>query len=435
MAILCSRKRRISVVCGLVVLCTLSTPGPRISASTFEQVQERLVAITCETIDQSDQVRKRYTSSGFFISPFGDIITSFHLLKNTHIKKYDPDHLDCWVSIGSKESQNEQVPGKLRAVAKKHDETHDILHFKVINGRSDYKYFAVDQNPQGHVPIGTTVLTAGFPKSLPRKGDTAQITSTHGPEHNEELWVINSEVEEGQSGSPVFLEKNLKVIGVIKGQDKEKVTQGYIVPSYHIVRLVPDVKNFHGRDSPAGRLRIEATVADEDSPYSNTKTLEWIERNMEGGRDRSVEKCIDPTPEWKIDRASVRFPYVSTSRRSHFHKDQLDSDEKCLLWLRGVLRNDRWLLSFLFGEDVGRLEVHVEYKEVKQKLSVQEISVPDVYAGPLSLKLPNSTQHYKVMLFNPDGELIGKLSGPGEHLRLEIKDDAGLKSLSINILD
>lgn len=433
MAILCSRKHCISVVCGLVVLCTLSTPGPTIYASTFERVQERLVAITCETIDQSDQLRKRYTSSGFFISPLGDIITSFHLLKNTHIKKYDPDHLDCWVSIGSKDSQNERVPGKLRAVAKKHDETHDILHLKVTNGRSDYKYFVVDENPQGHVPVGTTVLTTGFPESLSRNGDTAQITSTQGPEHNEELWVINSEVEQGQSGSPVFLEKSLKVIGVIKGQDKKKATQGYIVPSHHIVRLVPDVKNFHGRDSPAGRLRIEAKVA--APPFRQEVKREWTDRLVEGEAERPAKMCAQPTPGWEIDPKSVKFRPISKSKVSDY-PERVESNKECPLLLTGKLIRDTSLISFIFlGEQEAYLEMHVSYLEEQPQLVSMSVYDEDVYPGPLSLKLPDGTQNYKVMLIDPEGKPIGELSGKGENYRLVVQDDGGLKVLSVEVLD
>lgn len=427
----CLQKYRIAAVCGLTVMCVLSTSEARGDALSFERVRERLVAITCETKDQSDQKLKVGTSSGFFVSPLGDIVTTFHLLKNEMIKQYDPHHIACWISIGSTESRGEKAPGMLQVEEKGHDETHDLLHLKVKNGRSDYKYFAVSENPRRDVRGRGAIDTAGFPESVPSKGETTQVTSMHGPEHNEELWTINSEIQSGQSGSPVFLRENLKVVGVIKGQDKAYARQGYMIPSDYIVRLVPDVKNYHGKDSPAGRLRIEVNIAmprDQES-----KPLGWYIENDKGGTDKEVKKCFYPSPGWEIDRASVHLEQpIRKSIRSDFVGVSFKQD--CPLGLTGIVRNEQW---FLFAEEVGYLDLRGNYIEVKQQPREQQVQVFDkeVYPGALSHALPDGTQNYKVTLFDPDGKPIAELSGEGEDGRLEIKNDAGLKVLSINVLD
>jgi len=420
---------RCVLVCGLVGLFVLGdawimAQGFSIS---FEKVQDRIVAVTCEATDRSDQESKRTTSTGFFVSPHGDIITSFHLLKNKKLKQYDPLDLDCWVSIGNKESRDEQAPRTLRVTPMSHNERYDLLHLRMNDGRSNHKYFVVSPNPQRDAPEGSTVYTSGFPNSIPSKVDSGQVTSTRGPEEHEELWAINREVEEGQSGSPVFLE-NLKVIGLIRGKDRGQVTQSYLVPSSYIVSLLPWLINLRQPDSPAGHLRVDAFVI--ETPKRQEKTFKWSPNNISEDPDKRVSMCIQPTPGWFIEKESVRFIKKNISGSSEFN-EPIGSTEACGVLLTGTIRNTKGLGYAIRGG----LEIEGTYTEVKQESKVtRHLRDEEVSPGPMTIVLPPGTESYKVELETFDGTVV-RLLGKGQKGRLEVKDDAQLKSLSIEILE
>jgi Trypsin-like peptidase domain len=146
------------------------------------------------------------SGTGFFVSKDGQILTSYHLLDK--VSEAIPESVTIKVFIGGKEGQQRTA----NVVDAKPNS--DLLLLKIRSGLKEnvpVKLGSAWRLSAQH----TTVYTSGFFADGNDIGYQDEITSFNGPGGS--TWMLKTQVDEGQSGSPVYLDDGT-VIGVLKGE-------------------------------------------------------------------------------------------------------------------------------------------------------------------------------------------------------------------------
>jgi S1-C subfamily serine protease len=169
-------------------------------------------------------------SSGVVIDRKGHILTVLHAL--TQLGKYRPETLKIEVHFNRKDTQS------VRAFVSNTDDRYDLLLLRVEEAHHKPMCSA---DPNAITLVGKSVHTIGFPRGLDAMTGMGAITSEDGPSGN---LITDMVLNEGQSGSPVFLDDGT-LIGIAKGQIANggvAVANEYVViPLSEARSLLPDM--------------------------------------------------------------------------------------------------------------------------------------------------------------------------------------------------
>lgn len=120
-------------------------------------------------------------------------------------------------------------------------------------------------------PMGTEALTA--PGYLHQIAPTLQngIISAVLPfqQASPHAYALNIMVQEGASGSPVFLPESGKVIGIVNSRlndiNQKPTNISYAIPSYHILGFFEEIKSSHDFNLPKGTKTLEELISSKES--------------------------------------------------------------------------------------------------------------------------------------------------------------------------
>lgn len=315
--------RRLVVTLGLLL-------GMLVTSVSAQKAQEHLVApslVYIKThyvptkgnlvgIPQEDQ------ATGFFVSDDGFILTAYHLLDRMHDMGGE-DTIAVDVSIG-----DPQKPPVTAAIVNGLAPL-DLLLLKI---RPDESFTPVKLGTAQMLDERAELFTSGFLNTqlLTKDGTLANKVGELGIGY---LWALNVSVPAGMSGSPVYL-KDGTVVGLLKGQDKNDPSIGYMVPIEYADALIAHLR-FHDIEEQLSQLKAEIGAwKDGEAPILPRLTkvetnmrdvganFEWsADRNSSGALVVTYRKLIADPPQIKsIDYqviAYLTYPDGTTSRGKH----------------------------------------------------------------------------------------------------------------------
>jgi hypothetical protein len=286
-----------AAACALGILLT----GPAHAQPVHDTVRNGLIFIEMKgETDNGTKIGSQGT--GFFVSPDGYILTSYHLLDT--ISKSRPDKVEIWISVWDRKE-----PPERKAFVVDARPNLDLLLLKVPRAQQPYNALKIGATQDSL----STVLVSGFiyrdnPPSATYKRYTDQVTSTDGPAGY--TWVLNTPAEAGQSGSPVYTSDGT-VVGVLKGQFGN---QTVFVPIEHARTLLLGIAKTAGDEGanlatsltsePAklalkewfkSFLRSEGTAlieAEVEEYYKSKTNRERLDRNIEARLDQYMNRVV-----------------------------------------------------------------------------------------------------------------------------------------------
>jgi hypothetical protein len=351
-------------------------------------------------------------ATGFFVSPYGHIVTSYHLISN--LGDYDPTTLKLSVITGDRYANKARPAGLLYFEMDK-----DIAVLKTPEG-DGFRYLKYQQNARAAVE-NAKVFTSGYPRDLPYKMDSGQINAFDGPGRDIHVWMTDMVFVHGQSGSPVYLEDGA-VIGVVKGTDKKIDKHNFLVPiDYfrHYVHMYsestsslpssqPPSPSWPSAEAqPIGRLSITAHIA---SIKIETRELEktFQEQNEHCKQPKDIRWQVRSDEGWNIDTKSVHAEKTKASIYSDF-SGVTDLNQSGFI-LTGKLRNNGDCVN-AFGrvfayDGRGYLSVKAQYTETREVNATKQIDVMQKEIGPgfVEVLLPENTRGYLVHFTRTTGE-------------------------------
>ncbi|CDX21351.1 exported hypothetical protein [Mesorhizobium plurifarium] len=255
----------------IFALCAI---GALVTSAPAQRAQESLVAPSLvyikihytPTKGEYVGVPQEDQATGFFVSDDGFILTAYHLLDRMH-EIGGEDTTAVSVSIGDPEKQavTAAIVNGLAPL--------DLLLLKI---RPDEPFTPLKLGTARTMEEGDPLYTSGFlgTQLLTKNGTLANKVGQLGIGY---LWALNVQIPAGMSGSPVYL-KDGTVVGLLKGQDKDDPSIGYMVPIEYADALIAHLR-FRDIEREIALLKEEIGVwKDGDAPIA--PRLAKVETNM-----------------------------------------------------------------------------------------------------------------------------------------------------------
>lgn len=160
--------------------------------------------------------------TGFFISPYGHVLTNEHVIKGGKFFQL------CFQSIGSQDGVECYASDKLKVLATDSDLDLALLQLPQAVSYNGNNYLTLGNSDSSE--IGDKISMFGYPESdlLSIKASNGQITGS-----NSVYLLTDAQILDGNSGSPVFNDQN-EVIGIAEASfdfDKDGNETGIIISS------------------------------------------------------------------------------------------------------------------------------------------------------------------------------------------------------------
>lgn len=210
----------------ILALLVLGAPYPALADDPIGAIQEAAVAVVVKGIRASDSAPIEAHGSGFFTSPDGYLVTSYHLVSDLLQKGVDERTLTYAVRI---ESQPDHAP--VEALVAWKNEAVDLMVLRARIGILKIRPLQPDFAARDEIRLTETpVFTGGYPSGYEFVADKGYVKSFEGPaDAAAPAWVTNMTFKEGQSGSPVVVEDG-RVVAVVKAVDLDAASIGILVP-------------------------------------------------------------------------------------------------------------------------------------------------------------------------------------------------------------
>jgi hypothetical protein len=189
--------------------------NPIFERSAADQISElhaavrgSLVFITA-TAETTDGDPRSSSETGAIITPEGHIITAYHIL----------DRLSEKVELKKESIKFSGIISRAYGLAEPltivdGNRQRDLLLLRFLSPRPEkYPYLCIDSVP---LKNSQQIFTSGFPKVPPYKVDSGKVLSLDG---DNDTIVIDIPIDEGQSGSPVYLQSG-RLVGIALGKVK-----------------------------------------------------------------------------------------------------------------------------------------------------------------------------------------------------------------------
>lgn len=190
------------------------------------------ITVTAETIEGDP---RKASATGAVMTPEGHVVTVYHLLtslrKGVQLKE---DSIKFYGSLTRKHGNQEP----LTIVAG--DPQRDLLLLRFESRLEGFTYLCIDPSPLRN---SQKIFTSGFPKEMPYRVGSGEVLSLDG--ENDTI-VIDIPIDEGQSGSPIYLE-NGRLVGVALGKIKSSEQAYSIVGIEYVKRLKPSLPTNCGK--------------------------------------------------------------------------------------------------------------------------------------------------------------------------------------------
>jgi hypothetical protein len=411
-------RMKLQLYLALVLGCLVTSPISAEEQDAHEIVRKSLVYIEAtgatETLQQLKEV-----GTGFIVDGDGLILTSYHLIGNLEEKKADPLSVEIKVSIGSKN------PPTIVAQIVDSKQSADLLLLKISPQENGIVLQPLHLGQMSDVPHITSpkILTSGF------RGDSAmpswvvteaQVKSRSGPRGF--TWVIDKEVDGGQSGSPVYIQNpggEVSVIGVVKGViEKGKDTVFVPITVAETLLLPIRMREMNERitkltDQPKFDSQMMSYLSGQQDPASPLRS--WFSKNIEAHLIEKFDHLIEINKK-KIDLRLDNYMsnVVAYSYSSEFtFTGKKDDGHKTYYTLP----------FYKTTGDTGSIKCDIDYNNVKVKTDkpltdisnpkalykindLQETQIPDPY--------PKPSVHLDKKLSSNNKSLYYGLDGPNE---------------------
>jgi S1-C subfamily serine protease len=169
--------------------------------------------------------------SGFVISREGYVVTAAHLFEDSRHVPYMTYKATGSLGTSFDPSFPTGLIWPLDGIRMNFDV--DVALLKLPTNPSQSPYSPVNVCPNAGISPGTRVYSLGFPLGQPLSINSGTLASKDGP-HG--LWKMDTLVNDGSSGGPVFDDK-ARVIGVVKGGIEGAPGNNFFVPT----SLVPEI--------------------------------------------------------------------------------------------------------------------------------------------------------------------------------------------------
>lgn len=190
-------------------------------------------SLAAHTASAQQQKRVYYSSgTGFFISPYGDLITNAHVIQ------------DC---LPGRITLEGAVNGRASVVAI--DQPHDLALLRSQQYPSDTAQLAATERS---IQPGDTVMVMGYPHNRPHDYQysvaMAQLIDVRGPQGEPHWLQFSDSAQQGNSGGPL-LDDAGHVIGVVTGKTElyrinQRTRQKTALGSSDIAVALPVLKSF-----------------------------------------------------------------------------------------------------------------------------------------------------------------------------------------------
>lgn len=181
----------------------------------------------------AEQIRVFYSSgTGFFISPYGELITNAHVIKDCH-------------------QGSIQLKGAIHTTAQliAMDEQHDLALLRATHPPRDAAKLAATETS---IVRGDPVMVMGYPAN--RRSEYsysiahAEVLDVKGPQGEPTWYQFSDSAQQGNSGGPL-LDNTGNVIGVVTGKSElimvnERTRERQLIGSADIAVALPILKQF-----------------------------------------------------------------------------------------------------------------------------------------------------------------------------------------------
>lgn len=200
------------------------------TSKIIELNKKPIVLLALSMPAENDQERISIRGTGFIVSRDGKLITCGHVYKN--IPQNELSHLV--ISIPGKTDEKEITHyDRYKAELLKIDEKNDLALMKIISERNDFEPVrglgdseSVKEGDEivfmGY-PLATELLGMGFGITMSTNHCIISSVKRRGEDGSLYFFMIDTHVNNGSSGSPVFLEDTGKVIGIASGRISSKI--------------------------------------------------------------------------------------------------------------------------------------------------------------------------------------------------------------------
>jgi hypothetical protein len=249
--------------------------------------------------------------TGFFISKYGFLVTSYHL--RSDLGAVDDPSVTYEIHFGALPSDTIVSASPVFA-----NPAADIMVLYAPVAQRDVLTLQPSTMPISKIIPGTTpIFTGGYPRGYDYSVDRGVIKSFGVISPPLPLWSTSISFKAGQSGSPILFDDNT-VIGIAKGVDTADKSIGLVVP----MKLVPieywgDSLQLSqsaaaalstGKPDTLGSVVVEASVT---SPVTVQKTTEFTLENGKCVGPSSKQFHVTASPGSRINPLSIKLTALS----------------------------------------------------------------------------------------------------------------------------
>lgn len=189
-----------------------------------------LLALHMPGTEGSDQFKISIRGSGFVVSPDGKFITCAHVYKQ--ISPSELPYLEVSVP-GKMDEKRITHYDRYKINLLKMDEENDLALMQIISDKNNFEIIEglgeseTVKEGEGVVfigyPLATELLSMQFGITMNVNHCIVSSVKRRGADGSLHFFMIDTHINNGSSGSPVFLEDTGKVIGIASGRISTKI--------------------------------------------------------------------------------------------------------------------------------------------------------------------------------------------------------------------
>jgi S1-C subfamily serine protease len=198
----------------------------------IQKYKKSIILLDVVIPKENNQKQVGIRGTGFFISSDGKFITAAHVYNQ--IPKDQLNYLGALVPSETDEKGSTKYKRYEKLELLEIDIENDVALMKIItddiiNIPSIKNFGASEKVREGDdllflgYPLALELITLGFGVTLAANGCMVSCIKRRGQDGSLHFFVVDTHINNGSSGSPVFLSKTGKVIGIVSGKISQKV--------------------------------------------------------------------------------------------------------------------------------------------------------------------------------------------------------------------
>lgn len=197
----------------------------------IEKNKNSIILVALYMPGENNQAKVSIRGTGFIISRDGKFITCAHVYKQ--IPQNELSYLEVSVP-GKTDERGITHYDRYKVKLLKMEEENDLALMQIISDKNDFELIE-DFGDSESVKEGDEIIFIGYPLATELLGMQFGITMStnhciissvkrRGVDGSLHFFMIDTHINNGSSGSPVFLKDTGKVIGIASGRISSKIT-------------------------------------------------------------------------------------------------------------------------------------------------------------------------------------------------------------------